>query len=271
MYLVYLDQTQLPVAPSAISIKIANENKTITLINEGEVNILKSPGLSKISFDALLPNQKYPFARDPGFRSARREPRVVHQPEFRSAKRGSQNTTGISEAETKAQLPYDAQYYLSILEQLKTSCKPFRFYILRTDDSGRRLMDSNPMTVSLESYQIEEDAEKYGFDVMVKIELLQYRPYGTKVVEFKKKENTTTATVTENRDTSTKTTTTSYTVVSGDSLWEIARKQLGDGTRHTELYALNKDVIEAEAKKHGRASSSNGWWIYPGTVLQLPS
>ena len=38
-----------------------------------------------------------------------------------------------------------------------------------------------------------------------------------------------------------------------------------------EIYELNKDTIEAAAKKYGRSSSSNGWWIYPGTVLQLPS
>ena len=31
-----------------------------------------------------------------------------------------------------------------------------------------------------------------------------------------------------------------------------------------------KAAIEAAAKKYGRSSSSNGWWIYPGTVLKLP-
>ena len=36
------------------------------------------------------------------------------------------------------------------------------------------------------------------------------------------------------------------------------------------IYNLNKAAIEAAAKKYGRSSSSNGWWIYPGTVLKLP-
>ena len=36
------------------------------------------------------------------------------------------------------------------------------------------------------------------------------------------------------------------------------------------IYSLNKTAIEAAAKKYGRSSSSNGWWIYPGTVLKLP-
>ena len=50
----------------------------------------------------------------------------------------------------------------------------------------------------------------------------------------------------------------------------IARKQLGDGSRWKEIYSLNKKVIEAEARKRGRKSSSNGHWIYPGTKLKLP-
>ena len=59
--------------------------------------------------------------------------------------------------------------------------------------------------------------------------------------------------------------------MSGDNLWDIARVKLGDGSRMNEIYELNRDTIEAAAKKYGRSSSSNGWWIYPGTMLQLPS
>lgn len=46
---------------------------------------------------------------------------------------------------------------------------------------------------------------------------------------------------------------------------------LGNGTVRgwVALYELNKAVIEDTAKENGRASSSNGWWIYPGTVLKL--
>ena len=134
-------------------------------------------------------------------------------------------------------------------------------------------MQAEPMTVSLETYELDEDADEYGLDVLAKIELLQYREYKTKVVEFQKSDDgaTSTATVTETRDTSTKPQTTSYTVKSGDNLWDIAKVYLGDGTRQTEIYNLNKDVIESTAKKYGRSSSSNGWWIYPGTQLQLPS
>ena len=53
--------------------------------------------------------------------------------------------------------------------------------------------------------------------------------------------------------------TTTYTVKSGDCLWNIAKKYLGDGSRYTEIYNLNKDKIK------------NPNLIYPNQVLTLPS
>ena len=49
MYQFYMDGVLLPVTPKSMTLKISNQNETITLINEGEVNIAKLPGLSKIS------------------------------------------------------------------------------------------------------------------------------------------------------------------------------------------------------------------------------
>ena len=260
MYQFYMDGVLLPVTPSSFTIKAANQNKTVTLINEGEINILKLPGLSKISFSALLPNQPYSFAQ---------------------YKDGFQN----------------AHYYMDKLELLKTSCAPFRFMVIRTNDSGTVLMDTFDMQVSLEEYQLDEDAEKYGTDMMAKIELKQYRPYGTKTISFGSAARSTAKTqilsrtatntvmamsvgtaaatvaavIKQKRDASGRPKETTYTVASGDNLWEIARVKLGDGARSSELYALNKEVIEAAARQHGRASSSNGQWLYVGTALRLPT
>ena len=50
-----------------------------------------------------------------------------------------------------------------------------------------------------------------------------------------------------------------YTVKSGDSLWKIAQKALGNGARWREIYELNKNVIGANPNR-----------IYPGQVYNLP-
>ena len=165
---------------------------------------------------------------------------------------------------------------MSLLEKLKRECKPFEFLVIRTDDAGNLLMTNDPdkpLMVSLESYELSEDAGSYGVDVMAKIELLTYVDVKTKLIEFKKSESsnsTKKATVTQKRDTTTAPKNKTYTVKQGDTLWDIARVKLGNGSKWTSIYSLNKAAIEAAAKKYGRSSSSNGWWIYPGTVLKLP-
>ena len=60
-----------------------------------------------------------------------------------------------------------------------------------------------------------------------------------------------------------------YTVVSGDTLWSIAARYCGGGPNWTKLYEANAAVIEEEARKHGKASSDHGHWIWPGEVLIL--
>lgn len=56
----------------------------------------------------------------------------------------------------------------------------------------------------------------------------------------------TTSNETSNTDSSVKenTTVVTYTVVKGDSLWSIAKKQLGNGTRYIEIYKLNQNIIK---------------------------
>ena len=61
-YYVYLNKCLLPVTPGKIEMKINNSNKTIKLINDGEINILKTPGLTDIDFECEIPQQQYPYA-----------------------------------------------------------------------------------------------------------------------------------------------------------------------------------------------------------------
>lgn len=203
MYLCYMNGILMPVAPSKINTKIKNKNKIITLINEGETNILKESGLQEISFNMLIPAYKYPFALYLG---------------------------GIF-------LPIS--YYLEVLEKLKNSKKPFQFIIIREGTFGAIGFDTN-LKVSLEDYQIIEDAGN-GRDVTVSIKLKQYQEKTktmvrviTSVVGGSVK-----YVLEKVRDTSSKEIEKTYKVKEGDTLYNIAKKQLGDGEKYRTLMKLN--------------------------------
>lgn len=61
-----------------------------------------------------------------------------------------------------------------------------------------------------------------------------------------------------------------YTVVEGDTLWGIAARVLGSGSRWTAIYEANAGTIEAEARKRGKAGSDHGHWIWAGETLAMP-
>lgn len=60
-----------------------------------------------------------------------------------------------------------------------------------------------------------------------------------------------------------------YTIKDGDTLWEIAEKELGAGSRWKEIYNANKSIIESTAKSRNGRGSNYGHWIYPGTKLLI--
>ena len=70
--------------------------------------------------------------------------------------------------------------------------------------------------------------------------------------------------------------TTTYTIKPGDTLWSIAQRFLGSGAKWSTIYNANKEIIESTAKKRWKAAgidrdSQNGHWIFPGTVITIPS
>lgn len=223
LYNFFIDGVQLPVAPAEMVTRINNKNETVILMNEGEVNILKKPGLTDIEFKVLLPNVKYPFAVYPnGFKPA--------------------------------------AHYLEKLENLKVGEEPFQFIVNRMMPNGKLLFDTN-MTVSLEEYDIEEDAEN-GFDIIVPIQLKQYKDHGTKRLEIKPTPVTASATikkatVKKTRPTTGKTTPKTHKVVRGDTLWAICKKYYGKAS---------KQMTDELARKN---NIKNPDLIFAGQVIKL--
>ena len=210
MYNVYLGDMLCPIAPEKIQLKVANQNKTMALMNGEEINIIKSAGLSEISFSLLLPNTQYPFA--------------VYKSGFERA-----------------------GYFLEQIEKLKLEKKPFQFIIVRQFPDGKSLYNTN-IKVSLEDYQIEDNAND-GFDVRVSLRLKQYRDYGTKVCELDtsvvspqqtRPADTSPAPVQQNK---------TYTVVKGDCMWLIAQKFYGNGNLYEKIYQANKSVLAGRSPR----------------------
>ena len=220
----YLDKCLLPVTPSKLTTKINNKNKTLTLINEGEINILKKSGLTDIEFECDIPQVKYPFAVYPsGFKGA--------------------------------------NYFLNYFEQLKTDETPFQFIVCRQSPNGKKFFNTN-IKVTLEDWKIVEDS-KEGFDLKVKINLKQWRDYGTKTVNITIAASKPKASVEPKRETVNSpapSASQTYTVVKGDCLWNIAKKFYGNGSKYTVIYNANKGVI-----------GGNPNLIYPGQVLTIPA
>lgn len=199
-YEFYLDGYRLPIPPEKLKTKINNNNKTVDLVNGGEHNFLKLPGLTEYEFTFTIPQTEYPFS--------------------------ASNMT--------------AQWWLSMLETKKTGCKPFAFKVLRQRPNGEVLFNTgedDTALVSLEDYSIEEDAKNL-FDLEITVKLKQYKEYRTKTVSFSEVDGETVAEVKETRQ-SDKTVPSTYTVKEGDTLWAICKAQLGDGSKYSEIAELN--------------------------------
>ena len=97
------DLLTFPITPGELSITVGSNNKVVTLISEGDVNILKSPSLTEVEFEARFPMRKYPYSRQPS----------------------------------------DFVSYFDKLKKLKEDKKSFRFIVARETVAGKRTWDTN--------------------------------------------------------------------------------------------------------------------------------
>jgi hypothetical protein len=142
-YQFYIGPVLLPVTPSSITVDIAGNNQVVTLINDGEINILHDPHLKEAAFDVLLPTraEKYPFA----FYSLDGQ---------------------------------EAAAFSKYFELLQTRKIPFPFIVAKMQPGKMIPAGYEYMLAVIESYSHKEDASN-GLDVMASLTLREYREYST--------------------------------------------------------------------------------------------
>lgn len=195
----------LPITPQKLTIKTKGSNKTVTLMNGGEVSFLGSRGLKEISFEAVIPMAgQYSFAD--GYR--------------------------------------DPEYYIEKLKWLMESQNPFEFKVKRFSLSDKELYDEN-MQVSLEEFTITEDAANGpDMKVAITLKEYRAAVTATSNPETPVSGTASSSAAAANpRSTESMPKAKSHTVKRGDCLWNIAKKYYGNGAEYMKIYNANKDKL----------------------------
>lgn len=224
------DVLTFPITPDELTIKVGSNNKVVTLINEGDVNLLKSPSLIDVEFEARFPMRQYPYARN-------------YQ---------------------------DFQKYFDKFKDLKENKKSFRFIVARTTMQGRSTWDTDLLVALEEfelkestdngddviiSFKLKQFKE-YGVKRLTKPN--SGSGGGTTNTPSRSNENKTDFPkeyVVKKGDCLWAIAKKEYGDGTKNKVIYNANKSIIEST--------------ANKYRNGKGSS-NGWWIYPGTKLTLP-
>ena len=225
MYVFSLNFVPLPIPPSSLEIKTPSMNKTVTLINDGEINIPKNKGLREISFEFLLPAVNcYPFAQ------------------YNLGMPGLGN--------------YTASALIPLLTWWRDKNKPTRFLVARLSPDYKPIYYTNILCL-IEDFSFKEDAEEYGFDTMCSITLKEYKHYGTKRLKANApdtKPGSNKASVEKTRDTSEKSQPKNIKTKKNETIITGSRKT-GDGL------GITLDSNDIKIPDSITNSSGENWWM----------
>lgn len=206
----------LPVLPEKISFSENGDNKTYNIINLGEINTINKPKLTEISFESFLPSNNGPYV-------------------------------------SSEQL-FAPSFYLSKIREWRDKEQKIRFIFV-----GSPLEVNDLFTI--ENFKVSENGGEVG-DIYYSIELKRYKPYSAKKVVVLTTQISNVSAVKKEIISKapsrpvTKATPKTHVVIKGDTLWGIAKKYLGNGSRYPEIAKLN--------------NIKNPDLIIDGQVLKIP-
>jgi len=220
------DGFELPVLPAELNTSIGGDSAGHEVAGLGKISVIKDRELAEYTIESFFP--AYP-------------PENVDPHPYITA-------TII--------LP-PMVYVRKILKWWETK-RPIRFVFVGSnryaDLEGRTISEINT-PASIESFEWKEVAGSPG-DISYSLRLKEYRFYAARkatVIGGTALQKTKPGRMDERVPPST------YTLVAGDSLWKVAQKMLGDGSRWREIQKLN-GISDAQLKK-----------LPVGMVLKLPA
>lgn len=206
-YKCYLFGELMPQTPAKLSVKISGKNTTVTLLNEGEINFLKYPGLTEITLPLVFP--MLTTSKRPDYYLTLLE----------RAKTQKTTTQFIMTRTTPAgQLLFDTNIKVSV------------------EDYTIEENATNGLDVSVE-VKLKQYRDYSTKTVAIKTTVKHNDSKGTPVVKK-------TATVKTTRPATTAPKVRTYTVKKGDTLWGIAKKYYGNGAKYPTIYNANKGKIK---------------------------
>lgn len=205
-YKCYLFGELMPQTPAKLSVKISGKNTTVTLLNEGEINFLKYPGLTEITLPLVFP-----------MLTASKRP-DYYLTLLERAKTQRTTTQFIMTRTTPAgQLLFDTNIKVSI-EDYTIEESATNGLDVSVEVKLKQYRDYSTKTVAIKSTVKHNDSK----DTAVKK----------------------TATVQTTRPATNAPQTKTYTVKKGDTLWGIAKKYYGNGAKYPTIYNANKGKIK---------------------------
>jgi hypothetical protein len=216
---------ELPVLPGEIGPSIRGDGAEHDVYKLGKINVIKDRGLAEYTIDSLFPAQPYPFI-----------------------------------TASKVLRPMD---YINYILRWWESKRPIRFVYVGgnayVDASGRTVSEINT-AASIEGFEWKEKAGTPG-DIEFSLKLKEYRFYAAQRVQVLQQQNGSAPAIQKEQPKrpDERVPPKTYTLASGDNLWKVAQKVLGDGSRWREIQQLN-GLSEAQLKS-----------LPVGMALKLPT
>ena len=205
-------EINIPVLPAKLNVSSPGKNERVTVLELGEVLLLRKKGLRILSWESFFPVSKAPY--------------------------------------TVGQI-MDPVSIVQAIQKARDQKSPVRFLITGTD------LDCN-LRMGIDSFEYEERSGELG-DLYYTIKLYEWKDISPKRIVLPEKKEEPAKTQEPERPGTPEQTSKTYTVKSGDCLWNIAKALYGNGADYTKIYNANKGTI-----------GKNPNLIYPGQTFTIP-